>query len=205
MRMLQAGWFAALVGALGYVVTTVAVWKVPPRAMPSKAPAAAAHQPPKPSWEFYSPELDQLVADLQAQRETLRQRAQDLEAWQTRLQAERAELQAVLQQVEQRRAEIERRHAEFEQQLLRVREEEAANVKRLAKWYAAMAPETAVAVLTELKDDDIVKILAQMKDAQVVTILETLANQGGAQARRAAQLTERLRVLVGANPTEKKS
>ncbi|MDW8343284.1 MAG: hypothetical protein RMM51_02195, partial [Verrucomicrobiae bacterium] len=161
--------------------------------------------PPRPSWEFYHPELDQLVADLQSRREALDQRERELTDWETRLRAEREELQSVLRQIDQKRSEIEKRHADFEQALLRVREEEVANLKRLAKLYAAMAPETAVAMLTELKDDDIVKILAQMKDAQVVTILETLAGQGGAQARRAAHLTERLRVLMSANPSEKKS
>lgn len=205
MRILQSGWFCALVGALCYVVTTVAVWKVPARPSLAATVAQTKKPAPGPSWDFYSPELDQLVADLQSRRDAVQRRERELEEWQTRLQAERAELQAVLRDIEQRRAEIEKRFADYERTLLRVRDEEVANLKRLAKLYAAMAPETAVVMLTELKDDDIVKILAQMKDAQVVTILETLAAQGGAQARRAAQITERLRVLISANSPERKS
>jgi hypothetical protein len=56
--------------------------------------------------------------------------------------------------------------AEFDRNVVRVGEEEIANLKRLAKIYAAMSPEGAASIFHEMKDDDVVKVFAFMKDAR---------------------------------------
>jgi flagellar motility protein MotE (MotC chaperone) len=191
MKMLQSGWFCAVVGTVLYLGTMAAVWKTPVVTPPPVAAVKERAAEPKPSWEFYSPEVEQLVEDLRAQKTALATRERELKDWEARLAAEQAELKSVL-------AGIERKRAEFDALVVRVRDEEVANLRRLARIYSAMAPENAVAVLKEMKDDEVVKILAFMKDAQTAPILETLAQQGPAEARRAAQITERIRVSVSA-------
>lgn len=96
--------------------------------------------------------------------------------------------------------QVGRIQTEFDRNVVRVREEETANLKRLAKIYAAMTPEGAVSILKEMKDDDIVKILAYMKDVETAPILELLAKPGVADAKRTAQISERLKAIVYRTP-----
>jgi flagellar motility protein MotE (MotC chaperone) len=65
-----------------------------------------------------------------------------------------------------------------------------------------MSPEGAMAMLNEMSDDDVVRILFTMKPDQASLILDTLSKSGPDQAKRAAQLTERLhQVLPEPAPT----
>ncbi len=156
-------------------------------------PAAAA----KPSWDFVNPEVDQLIADLKQQKEKLAARETELDQLELRLKAEREEIGVVTQQVAKMQSEIDR-------SLVRVREEESANLKRLAKIYGNMSPDGAVSILKEMKDDDVVRILVYMKYDQTAPILELLARAGATDAKRAAQISERLKAAVyrtPANPT----
>lgn len=185
--LLQSGWMCAFVGALSYLGTTLAVWNLPVASFaPRPKPAAATVNAPRPSWEYLNPELDQLLSDLDTQRIAQEKRARELEALATRLKAERAELDVVMQN-------LARMQAEFDKNVLRIKDEEVANLKRLAKMYASMAPESAVRVLTQMPDDELVKLFAYMKDADTVAILELMVAQGPDQAKRVAKLTNRMR------------
>ena len=66
-----------------------------------------------------------------------------------------------------------------------------------------MTPEAVAAVFKELKDDEVVKILSFMKETESAQIMELLAKQGGAQAKRAATISERMRVVVARAGNEK--
>ncbi len=194
-KILQSGWFCALIGGVSYWGATVAVWRTPVIPRPT---SMALREALKPSWEFNNPELDQLITDLRAQREALTTRERQLNELAVRLQAEREEIGIVTQRVAQMQME-------FDRNVVRVREEEAPNLKRLAKIYAAMSPDGAVSILKEMKDDEIVQILAFMKDSETAPILELLAKVGVAEAKRAAQISERLRVALYRNSAAKPS
>jgi flagellar motility protein MotE (MotC chaperone) len=193
-KILQSGWFCALIGGLSYWGVTVAVWRTPviPRsAFPGVTEAL------KPSWEFSNPELDQLIADLRAQKAALAAREQQLNELAIRLKAEREEIGVVTQSVA-------RLQAEFDRNVVRVKDEEVANLKKLAKMYAAMTPEGAANILKELPDDDMVRIFSFMKDSETAPILELLAGQGPEQAKRGARITERLRMSLARTTTAQK-
>jgi flagellar motility protein MotE (MotC chaperone) len=151
----------------------------------------------KPSWEFSNPEVDQLIADLRAQKAALATREQQLNELAARLKAERDEIGVVTQN-------IARLQAEFDKNVVRVKDDEVANVKKLAKIYAAMTPEGAANILKELRDDDVVRIFSFMKDSETAPILELLAGQGAEQAKRAARITERLRMTIARATTAQK-
>ena len=59
-----------------------------------------------------------------------------------------------------------------------------------------MSPEGAMAMLNQMSDDDVVRILFTMKPDQASLILDTLSKSGSDQAKRAAQLTERLHQVL---------
>ena len=187
-RILQSGWVAAVMGAVAYALTTWLVWQGG-----AASPGTPAHAPGKstlgPSWSFHNPELDQLMEELQKNRESLAAREQKLNELEQRLQVERKEIQTVLQSAQQLRKE-------FDADLVRVRDEESANLKKLGKVYAAMEPTAAALVLKELTDEQVVKIMVFMKETETAPILEKIAKQGQSDAKRVALISERLRLAV---------
>jgi flagellar motility protein MotE (MotC chaperone) len=86
---------------------------------------------------------------------------------------------------------------------VRVQEEEATNLKKLAKVYASMEVEGAASILKELNDEQIVKIMIFMKESETASIFETLAKRGKDEARRVALISERLRAAVHRKASDK--
>ncbi len=148
------------------------------------------------SWEFTNPEIDQLIAELKKERESLGAREQQLNELAVRLQTERSEIGQVTQAVHQLQME-------FDKNIVRVKDEETANLKKLAKTYAAMTPEGAAAILAELDDETIVKVFAFMKEAESAPILEGMSKLGKTETKRAANISERLRLAIFRSPTPK--
>ena len=190
IKILQSNWMCAIIGTIGYLVTTVFVWPTP------RIPLRVAHATiagrvgaPDASWNFWNPEVDQLTADLRMQKQNLASREQELNDLASRLETERQEISVVTQRVA-------RLQQDFDQQVVRVRETETANLKKLAKIYSAMSPEGATTILKELPDEQVVKIFMFMKDSETAPILELLAKQGQSEAKRAALITERLRLAT---------
>jgi flagellar motility protein MotE (MotC chaperone) len=135
--------------------------------------------------------MSQLVAELKDEREALRVRASQLDELMARLHAERQEIYAVTQAVYQLRAELDT-------VVTSVSAEEAVNLKKLAKVYATMSAEGAARILKEMDDSQLVKILALIKESESAPILESLGQGGKDDARRAAMISNRLRLTLSA-------
>jgi flagellar motility protein MotE (MotC chaperone) len=192
IRIFQSSWFVAFAGCVLYLATTVAVLN------PSKFAGVQFANPDfsaedDPSWKFRNPEFNQWVAQIKSEKESLDTREQHLNELQTRLNAEMQEVSTVTQTVAQLQEN-------FDQNVVRFKAQETDNVKHQAKLIAAMSPEGAVAMLTEMPDDDAVKILFTMKTDEASLILDALSKTGQPQAKRAAQLTERLHQVLQPTP-----
>lgn len=199
IRHLHATWLAILLGALAYLATTALILR-PDKLVAERLAARATVEKVStidPSWAFKNPEVDELLADLRAQRETLKVREQQLNDLASRLAVERQEIGTITQRVVTMQAEMD-------QAFLRIQEQEVANLKRLAKVYGTMSPDGAAKILLESQEDAAVKILTFMKDAETGPILENMAKDGPVAARRVAQISDRLR-LLSAHPTPVKS
>ena len=189
IKLVQSSWTASILGALLYLGTTVASWHVPGPTSPTRRPMVGA----TPSWEFHNPEVDLLIEELKQQKEAITKREAQLNELDERLQAERLELNLVTHNVHEMQAQ-------FDTNVVRILAEETANVKKLARTYAAMTPEGAAPILKQLEEATLVKILATMKESEVAPILEAMAREGETEAKRVAVLSERLRLLL---PTPK--
>jgi flagellar motility protein MotE (MotC chaperone) len=198
LRLLQSSWAAALLGVLAYCATTYLCWKTPNGPESSGGKSETANSPKGPSWNYSNPEVEQLVLDLTKEKEALALREQQLNELATRLQNERLELGQVTQT-------INRLQIDFDRNVVRIREEESANLKKLAKVYAAMTPDGAITILKELGDEQVVKIMAFMKETETAPLLELLAKQGDAEAKRAALISERLRLTLHRNTAAPKN
>ena len=198
IKLLTSPWTTALVSVIAYLGATVAFWKTPtPPSSPTLTKSAAAREKRAgPSWDFTNPEADQLIAELKTEKKSLGKKEQELNDLMLRLQAERSELNLVTQSVRQLQLD-------FDQNVLRISEEETANLKKLAKVYAAMEPANAAKVFEEMDDTSIIKIMVFMKDMETAAIWEAMAKKGQPEAKRAALLSDRLRLASFRNNTAK--
>jgi flagellar motility protein MotE (MotC chaperone) len=145
-------------------------------------------------WDFWTIEIDGLASELKEERARLRQQADLLNQRAARLSSEQQELAKI-------RAEIESMRAEINRKVIEITADEAKNLKNLASTYSSLSPRAAVAILREMDDTTVVKILSLMKSDVVGPIFEEMAKtQGpdGPLARRAALLSERLRLMKSA-------
>lgn len=190
------------VGLLAYLGTTVACWNF------IQQPAVSVHidEPAEPAqklsgtallaWNTDNAEIEQLVAELKKEKAALAEREKQLQELEVRLKTERSEINLVTQS-------LEKMQKDFDAEIVRVKQQELPNLKRLAKTYATMSPEGAAGILKEMDDAAIVKIMVVMKDAESAVILEALSKLGAAESKRAAAISDRIRVSMP-NPTATK-
>lgn len=188
MNFLQAPLTAMVLGGLSFLLTMFALIEKPLK-IAAKPPPPTEEERNDGFWERHDPEVDQLLKEIKSEKESLAKRATELRDLETRLAAERAEINQITQRVAQLQFE-------FDQNIIRVKEEEVPNLKKLARMYTAMSPEGASAIMRELDDMVVVKLMTFMKEDQSAPLLDAMALQGEAQAKRAATIAEALRKTV---------
>lgn len=189
-RLLKSPWTVALAGGLLYLATTGALirsGRFETNAVASAESTQSSNG--EASWNFRNPEFDQWVEELKHEREIVAQRAQQLQELQKRLDAERQEILTVTQTVHQLQMD-------FDKNVVRLKEQQLDNLKRQTKIVAAMSPEGAAAMLNEMPEEQTVGVLFMLKADAASSILDTLSKMGKTEAKRAAQLTERLRSVL---------
>lgn len=201
MKILQNSIVASVIGLVLYAVVTVLVWQAPAHVIEgdlAQEEIVAKAKTAVPSWEFQSQEAEMLVAELKAEKTALDKREKELNDLAERLKAERLEINVVTQAVAQLQAQVEAH-------IVRINAEETANLKKLARTYAAMSPEGAAPILRELEEATLLKILALMKESESAPLLEEMARLGPDEAKRVAQLTDRLRFYIAQPKDSKKT
>ncbi len=198
IKLLTSNWMTALIGAVVYLLATVAFWKTPvrPPGGGSAEQSASAARHAGASWEFTNPEADQLIAELKVEKKALEKREQQLNDLALRLTAEQTEINQATQSVHQLQID-------FDKNVVRVQEEETANLKKLAKVYSDMTPESAANIFAELDDPSIIRIMVFMKENETAAILEAMAKKGSPEAKRVAALSESLRLSIFRNTASK--
>lgn len=198
-RILLSPWSTATIGVAAYCFTT---WiALAPAKLLSRPPASVALSPqaaPAPSWNFYSTELDQLLAEVREEKEALKSRAEQLKEFQIRLESERQEICTVTQRVWQMQQQLDKN-------VVQIKEAEQGNLKKLIKMYAAMTPESATKILREMETEQALKILATMRESESAVVLENMAKNGEESAKHAAMLIDRLRLILTRGPEPKQA
>jgi|SRR5690348_6861649 len=197
-RLLKATWIVPLVGGLLYLVTTTIVLFLAHFEPPVPVTLAKASLNEGPSWSFRNPEFEQWVQELKQERENVAQRAQQLQELQKRLDAERLEILAVTQTVHQLQMD-------FDQNVVRIKEQQLENLKHQTKIVGAMSPEGAAAMLNEMPEDQSVGVLFMLKPDSASVILDTMSKMGRVQAKRAAELTERIKQVLPPPPSSSRT
>lgn len=182
-------WFANGAGLILYLATTMMAWR--PQIDPAKETHSKQTETAAAAWAFHNPELTHLIEELRREKAALAEKERALLELSARLESERQELNQVTQVVDSLRLDLD-------QTVIRIREQEASNLKKLGKIYAGMAPENAVPILKQMDETALVKILGQMKESESGPILESLGKGGEADSKLAAAVSERLRLVLPA-------
>jgi len=199
MRFLQSTFFASILGSFIFLGTSALLTIKGVASMP--APATEEEHGPVadtrgPSWSFFNPEMDQIMTDLRTEKDAIAAREKQLTELANRVQAEKAELDEALRSVKRMQEQVDR-------SVIQIKDDEVANLKRLAKMYATMEPPGAARILREIDDAVIVKILTLMKEPETAAILDALARQGDTDTKRAATLAETLRIAANSKTSAK--
>ena len=159
-------------------------------------PVAPVVEGKEQGWDFWTIEIDGLSSELKEERARLRKQSDELNQRAARLASEQQELAKV-------RAEIEAMRAEINRKVIEITTDEMKNLRALAQTYSSLSPKGAVAILREMDDTTVVKILSLMKSDVVGPIFEEMAKTPGPDgllARRAAILSEKLRLMKAGKP-----
>jgi flagellar motility protein MotE (MotC chaperone) len=142
-------------------------------------------------WDFWTIEVDSLASELKDQKANLTKLTEQLEQRSARLSAEQKELDKL-------RANLEATRKEINDRVIEISADEMKNLRGLAQTYTNLTPRAAVAIIREMDDMTVVKILSLMKADVVAPIFEEMSRSpegGGVLARRAAILSEKLRLM----------
>lgn len=191
LKYLQSEWTAFTLGNLAYLIVFVLLFQAPPAV---EEPIQIL--PEGSSWEFHNPEVDRLIDELKTRKTALDQKDIELRELESRLRAEREEMKAVTKNVQQLQEK-------FDQSVLQLQTAELANLKKIGKTYSLMEPEAAAAAFKSMDNNTAAKILRSMKESEVAPILQVLARGSAADAKRVAEIAERMRVAMEGSVTNK--
>jgi flagellar motility protein MotE (MotC chaperone) len=121
-----------------------------------------------------------------------------LQELQARLAAQQQEFTTATQSVYQLQSE-------FDRNVIRIKSQEVQNLNKQAKIIAGMSPEGAANLIGQMPDDDVVRLLATMKTDEASLVLDAMSKLGKPEAKRAADLTARLRMVLPPDATAKSS
>ena len=193
-RILQSPVTVGVVACLMFLLTLAALlrgWPLGTVSAANKAPLMAEDDP---SWKFHNPDIDQWVSQIKDERDALAAREQQLKEWEARLTAESREIAAVTQAVT-------RTQDQFDKRVLLFSDQQKSNMKKQLKVITDMSPDGAAAMLNELPDDEAARLLYSMQPDVSGAILDAMSKPGGAAAKRAAALTERIKDVLPAPAT----
>jgi flagellar motility protein MotE (MotC chaperone) len=125
-------------------------------------------------------------------------RSQQLQQLETRLAAQQQEFTTATQSVYQLQSE-------FDRNVIRIKSQEVQNLNKQAKIIAGMSPEGAASLIGQMPDDDVARLLATMKTDEASLVLDAMSKLGRPEAKRAADLTARLRMVLPPDATAKSS
>lgn len=196
MNILSKPWFLAVLALLLMLGTQLVALKLyweelfPERK--AQAVVVTREDPATLTWGFASDTVDRLRMELESRLAELKAREAELAAYEARLQTDRAEIEDI-------KAKVELMREELMDGIVKLETGEQENLKRLAKTYAALTPEAAVNIFSQLDDATVVKILFFMKADTIGAILQQMATANGGvaeQVKRAAKISDLLRLFT---------
>lgn len=147
------------------------------------------------SLRFNNPDIQQLVDELQQERQKLRDWETELEELRKRLELDKMSLGTITQKFLQAKADLE--HT-LTNQLTMTETREQKQLRDLSVVYTNMPPASAVEILSSMDANDVARILQYMWPAQMASILENFATNKtllSYEEGKATTISEKIRRL----------
>jgi flagellar motility protein MotE (MotC chaperone) len=129
------------------------------------------------SWDYKNPELDALIRELKDRKDKIKEKEEDLAAWELRLEKEMESVSSITN-----RMELLQRKFEKSATTLTANEEE--NIKRLLDLFKTLEPEQIGTILEPMADQKIAKIFRLLKPSDVAPVVELWLAEGGETEKR---------------------
>lgn len=129
------------------------------------------------SWDYKNPELDALIRELKDRKNKIKEKEEDLAAWELRLEKEMESVSSITN-----RMELLQR--QFEKSSTTLTENEEENIKRLLDLFKTLEPEQIGTILEPMADDKIAKIFRLLKPTEVGPVVELWLSKGGENEKR---------------------
>jgi len=129
------------------------------------------------SWDYKNPELDALIRELKDRKDKIKEKEEDLAAWELRLEKEMESVSSITN-----RMELLQR--QFEKSSTTLTENEEENIKRLLDLFKTLEPEQIGTILEPMADDKIAKIFRLLKPTEVGPVVELWLSKGGETEKR---------------------
>jgi len=126
----------------------------------------------------------------------LKQREAYVVEQEARIQRMQDALKAEREAIDKIRLEIQTMHADIAQFIPLIEEGEKKNLKKIAKMFETLSSDNANPIMARMPDQTLVIVLSFMKPRNSATLLGGYASLNPESARRAAELTEKLKKLV---------
>jgi flagellar motility protein MotE (MotC chaperone) len=193
-RLVKSPITVLVAAALSFFITMLLLLRAVPLGPVTPAAKEALIAEDDPSWKFHNPDIDQWVAQIKLERESLAVREQQLKDWEARLTSESREIATVTQAVS-------RTQEGFDKRVLLFTDQEKDNVKKQLKVIADMTPDGAVAMMNEMPDDEVARLLYSLKPDISGAILDAMSKLGDGPAKRAAALTDKIKEVLSVPTT----
>ena len=129
------------------------------------------------SWDYKNPELDALIRELKDRKDKIKEKEEDLAAWELRLEKEMESVSSITNRMEL----LQRK---FEKSATKLTANEEENIKRLLDLFKTLEPEQIGTILEPMADEKIAKIFRLLKPAEVGPVVELWLSKGGENEKR---------------------
>lgn len=138
------------------------------------------------SWEFYNPQLSELIEDLKQEKKDLFDRSQHLDMVEKRILNEKKELEAL-------QSNIERLRNEFDSYLLFSTDRQESNLRKTADVIRTMEKKNAVALISSMPLSEAVRLMGFFTPDETAGFFEYMTTSGDEGVVLAAEISAGLR------------
>lgn len=128
--------------------------------------------------------------------QSLKEREKKVKEEEERLQRMALVLEKEKAEILKAKTEVESMHKDISEFIPAIDDGEKKNLKKLAKMFETLSPESANPILSRMPDQTLVIVLSFMKPRNSAKLLSGYATYNSESAKRAADLTEKLKNLV---------
>lgn len=142
-----------------------------------------------PSWVYVNPDLDELILELQARKEHIKSKEEELKLWELQIQKEMQNLRSITNRVMSLQTD-------FEHSSNTLTDTKEDNIRRLLELFKTLQPAQTASILEPMSDAKIAKIFRLLKPSDVGPIVQLWLSQGGQAEERVHTILQKYQGII---------